>query len=213
MRIISDFDLMRIPVRECNEPLVSLREYCTDIAIDIDFTSKEYQNLGKDECYVRESVAIMLAKVQSLLPKGYKIKIFDGFRSLSAQQNIYKQVFNELHEKNPAWSEEQVSAETDKWVANPSTVPPHSTGGAVDVTLAYGDDEVDMGTEKNSISPQAATFSKGILNGAKKNRKILIKIMKSVGFTNYPLEWWHWSYGDRMWAHYAKKPYGIYDGC
>ena len=31
-------------------------------------------------------------------------------------------------------------------------------------------------------------------------RELLINIMTKVGFVNYPLEWWHWSYGDRYWA-------------
>jgi D-alanyl-D-alanine dipeptidase len=24
--------------------------------------------------------------------------------------------------------------------------------------------------------------------------------MTEAGFVNYPLEWWHWSYGDKYWA-------------
>ncbi|MEK6914663.1 MAG: hypothetical protein AABW83_03360 [Nanoarchaeota archaeon] len=34
--------------------------------------------------------------------------------------------------------------------------------------------------------------------------------MTKSGFTNYPGEWWHWSYGDRIWAHYNNKKYAIY---
>ncbi|WP_281286552.1 M15 family metallopeptidase [Herbidospora galbida] len=25
--------------------------------------------------------------------------------------------------------------------------------------------------------------------------------LTEAGLVNYPTEWWHWSYGDRYWAH------------
>ncbi len=34
--------------------------------------------------------------------------------------------------------------------------------------------------------------------------------MKKQGFVNYPAEWWHWSYGDKMWAAYGKHPYAFF---
>ena len=212
-KIISDFEIMKIPAKDCKEQLVSLRDYSKEIIIDIDRTSKKYEKLRKEECYVRETVAIMLSQAQSLLPEGYKLKIIDGFRSLATQKKIYNLVFKEILRKNPAWSENSIKKEVDKWVANPSTVPPHSTGGAVDVTLIddFGN-EIDMGSKVNDISPNAETISRAISKGARKNREILNAVMKEVGFINYPLEWWHWCYGDRMWAHYAKKPFALYNG-
>ena len=40
---------------------------------------------------------------------------------------------------------------------------------------------------------------------------LLRKIMMQVGFAPYDAEWWHFSYGDREWAFYCKKPYALYD--
>jgi len=37
------------------------------------------------------------------------------------------------------------------------------------------------------------------------NRKVLLDVMKKNGFVNYPGEWWHYSFGDRMWAAYLRK--------
>ena len=34
--------------------------------------------------------------------------------------------------------------------------------------------------------------------------------MQRAGFVNYPAEWWHFSYGDKMWAAYSHKEYAIY---
>ena len=35
---------------------------------------------------------------------------------------------------------------------------------------------------------------------ARSNRRILIEALAASGLTNYPGEWWHWSYGDAEWA-------------
>lgn len=35
--------------------------------------------------------------------------------------------------------------------------------------------------------------------------------MTEEGFVNYPAEWWHFSYGDKMWAAYSYKKYAFYD--
>lgn len=210
-KIVSDFDLMNIPIKENCEPLVSLRDFSKEIKIDIDEITKKYDKLKKEECYVRESVAIMLSQAQSLLPKNHKIKIVDGFRSLKVQKIIYKTVSNEIKERNPKLSKKMIELETNKWVANPKTIPPHTTGGAIDITILNElEEELDMGTEINSISKKSATYSIKISKKAIRNRLILIKIMNKVGFKNYPIEWWHWSYGDRMWAYYTNKRFAVY---
>ena len=32
----------------------------------------------------------------------------------------------------------------------------------------------------------------------------------NAGFVNYPAEWWHFSYGDKMWAAYGNKKSAMY---
>lgn len=44
-----------------------------------------------------------------------------------------------------------------------------------------------------------------------KNRLILLRAMQRAGFVNYPTEWWHFSYGDKMWAAYCNKKTAVYD--
>lgn len=211
---ISSFYLMKtIPAKECGEKLVSLRNYSEEIVIEIDSMSKKYEALEEDECYVRESVAKMLVEAQSFLPIGFRLKIFDGYRSLETQQKIYNSVYLELKEKNLGWDEEKLSSEVENWVANPKAIPPHSTGGAVDVTIVDEEgEELDMGSQTNSISENSITDAKNISAEARENREMLIEIMTKAGFVNYPGEWWHWCYGDRMWAYFAKKSYAIYGG-
>ena len=45
---------------------------------------------------------------------------------------------------------------------------------------------------------------------AKRNRIALLEALESVGFVNYPHEWWHFSYGDRYWAYVKGEPVAIY---
>ncbi|HAE24988.1 MAG TPA: hypothetical protein DCG33_06580 [Prevotellaceae bacterium] len=35
--------------------------------------------------------------------------------------------------------------------------------------------------------------------------------MQCAGFANYPAEWWHFCYGDKMWAAYNNKKTAFYD--
>lgn len=43
------------------------------------------------------------------------------------------------------------------------------------------------------------------------NRRLLYTVMVEAGFTNYPLEWWHYDYGDQFWGHLSKRDaiYGL----
>jgi len=38
----------------------------------------------------------------------------------------------------------------------------------------------------------------------------LIAALTGAGFTNYPSEWWHWSFGDRYWAVMQRESHAIY---
>ena len=43
------------------------------------------------------------------------------------------------------------------------------------------------------------------------NRRLLYNVMTAAGFTNLPSEWWHFDYGDGMWAQ-LKNENAIYAG-
>ena len=54
------------------------------------------------------------------------------------------------------------------------------------------------------------TASTTISPYAHKNRKIMSTALTTVGFTNMPFEYWHWSYGDRYWAFLNHNPCALY---
>lgn len=54
------------------------------------------------------------------------------------------------------------------------------------------------------------TDAKGLTDIQQKNREMLFQVMTTAGFVNYPLEWWHYCYGDKMYAAYKCLPLAQY---
>ncbi len=209
-KYISDDKLKKIPISECGEPFVNIRNYSEDIVIDVEAISRKFQALKDDECYVRKSVAERLVIAQRILPQGHKLMIHDGFRPLAAQKWWWNKILADMKRKHPKMSDSARIKETAKWIAPLDLPPAHSTGGAVDLTIARTDGKsLDMGTKLNAVDDKSITSSAGISKQAQRNRRLLCKVMTKAGFVNYPLEWWHWSYGDKYWAA-INKTHAIY---
>ena len=68
-----------------------------------------------------------------------------------------------------------------------------------------------MGTAYGEHNPNTFTQNKNLNKEQQQNRKILFDAMTAAGFTNYPAEWWHYSYGDRMWAAYNRNKISLYN--
>ncbi|MEM0231233.1 MAG: M15 family metallopeptidase [Candidatus Woesearchaeota archaeon] len=211
IRFIPDEKLARIKIVDNGEKLVALKSVCPHILIRIDPESRMLQNFKRDECYVRVSVAKKLCRVAKMLPEGIKLVVLDGYRSIEAQRRMHDNLLRKLRKKHPNWSEKKLLRITDMYIANPDKITFHSTGGAVDVTLADSKGrELEMGTELDSFTAKSALDSRAISKTARKNRQILKNCMRAEGFVNYPLEWWHWSYGDAYWAAKLGKKHAIY---
>ena len=69
----------------------------------------------------------------------------------------------------------------------------------------------DMGTEYRENNKKTRTENDFISSEQRKYREILKDAMLDAGFVNYPAEWWHYCYGDKMWAAYSHKKYAIFD--
>ena len=90
----------------------------------------------------------------------------------------------------------------------------HQTGGAVDLSFCdKNGKELDMGTQYREFNLMTATHSNALNDDQCSNRIVLLKAMQSAGFVNYSAEWWHFVYGDKMWAAYSSKRVAIYDVC
>jgi D-alanyl-D-alanine dipeptidase len=139
-----------IPIRECGSELVPIGPFSDygDIFSDAVYYG-EYSDspyVGRQALkgslltmFVRREVADRLRYVQAQLPAGRRLVVFDAYRSLDVQAALYQQYFDALHNVHRSWTDERLSAETQKMVSLPSTDPtkpsPHNSGGSVDVAI------------------------------------------------------------------------------
>jgi zinc D-Ala-D-Ala dipeptidase len=214
MKLIKDELLVKIPIVDNGEKLADLKKYTSLVKFSPGkYIKKEGKESIIESRYVREDVAKKLLLAQSFLPKGFIFVIRCGYRSLAIQKRIYERMYLKVKMKHPSRGPNQIREETSKMVAPPDIVPPHSTGGAIDLSVAGTDGKLlKMGTRLGQFDKKTETDSEYISKEEKKNRLILSKAMEKAGFVNYPTEWWHWSYGDRYWAAAKKKKYSIYKG-
>lgn len=210
--LIGDDRVKKIQVRESEEPIVDLRTEFSQLKFDLQ--RLHVQKQSKSISFGRKTVGQKLIQAQNLLPSGIKLLIKECHRPLWVQKIFWDEYFTFLKNKFPDWTEAQVYDECSKLNA-PLDVAPHTTGGAVDLTLMDDDGQwLDLGTEFNAspLETKQATYTsaENINAMAKKNRQILVAAMTSAGFVNYPTEWWHWSYGDKYWALIKNQPHAIY---
>ncbi len=206
--LISDPFVKRISVIESHEPLVNL----ADLSI---FLSARRVSSNDLFSFVRKNVADRLLRANALLPRGMSLLFEEGYRPIALQRKLFDDYYRKLAAANPEWTNERVRLDATKYVAPPDGVPPHSTGGAFDVSLAdERGNELAMGScsddtpdENNDMNFTDCTE---ISEEARSNRMRLAEALSEAGFVNYPAEWWHWSYGDQYWACSAGAQFAIY---
>lgn len=164
--------------------------------------------------WVRESVARRLASADELLPSGIRLLVVEGLRPLTAQTAIHEAYQRALSAEQPELSAREIARLASRFVAPPA-IAPHVSGAAVDLTLiGAGGDELDLGTPIDATPEQsdgACYFGATNINAdARRHRRILAQALESVGLVNYPTEWWHWSYGDRYWAHASGQHHAVH---
>ena len=210
--LIADPRVVRIPIEDCDEPLVDLRDYARGGSLAFDARKQDDAGLW---LHVRAGVADRLQHAQAAAPSGVRLLVVEGFRPIAVQAFYFERYLKELRAEHPMWGSDRLRDFASRYVAPPDAVPPHSTGGAVDVTLVdTSGAELDLGTPVNASPEESGgacfTAAPGLSAEAVSNRALLGRLMEVVGFVNYGTEWWHWSYGDRYWAFMAGSTVAIY---
>lgn len=164
-----------------------------------------YLWINTPQVLARETVAKRLKKAKTLLPRGYNFKIWDCWRPRAVQIKMIENFRRRLAIANPEKSEAQIRKLVDSFCAKPLKVvtrpDTHRNGGALDLTIVDRQgSELYMGTDFDDATVKAATdFFENkkqltILDKvARKNRRLLARVMSGAGFENYKNEWWHWS--------------------
>lgn len=215
--LIADPEVLKISIHENDEPFVDL----TKQNVILVGPSPEIPN-NRNYTYLRKTVYEKLKEAASQLPKGMHFCLYEGYRSLELQKKIFDERYSNVKSRHPEWPIEDIFNETTKLVSpiinqdGSKNIPPHATGGAIDVYLVDDEGKVlDMGIHpkdwmQDKDGVLSITNSRVISSEAKKNRRIMSQVLNRVGFVNYPTEYWHWSYGDKYWAFIKKQPFAIY---
>jgi D-alanyl-D-alanine dipeptidase len=134
---------------------------------------------------LRTTVVDRLVAAQSLLPRGLRLVLIEGYRSAERAAG---------------------------WYCSPAESAPHRTGAAADLTLCDANGaELPMG----GAGPADPTGDAPPDAAARANRRILSDAVSAAGLINLPTAWWHWSFGDAYWAVVTGAPaarYGPVDG-
>ncbi|MCP9929462.1 D-alanyl-D-alanine dipeptidase [Cyanobium sp. AMD-g] len=219
-----------IPIAEAGDPLDELPATLWRLE------PHPYQALGApygtgaSPFRLRRGVISRLQTAQGLLQQQqphWRLAIFDAWRPLVVQAFMVRHAFREVCRErglDPDASggpQAAVAAEVDRFWAPPSrdpaTPPPHSTGAAVDLTLAEADGRpLAMGGEIDAIGALShPDHYEGSSPGSEAadwhaRRRLLAAVMAAAGFAQHPNEWWHFSHGDQLWAWRCQEPQALY---
>ncbi|SBO42336.1 M15 family metallopeptidase [Cyanobium sp. NIES-981] len=226
-----------IPISPCPEPLVPLPEDLWRLEPHPYIAAGAPYGGGGSPFQLRQGVVARLLAAQLALRRqrpSWRLAIFDGWRPLAVQAFMVRHATAELcrqrgldpHRPGPAL--EAVAREVGGFWAppnpDPAAPPPHSTGAAVDLTLA---DErgapISMGSPIDAIGEVSAPdhfqrLAAGSLDPVERERaqvfhgrrQLLQAVMQEAGFAQHPAEWWHFSWGDQLWAWRSGQPQAIY---
>lgn len=170
-------------------------------------------NKFTNEKRIRAYIYQMLLNAKKYLPNNYYFKIYEAYRPLDAQIQLWNQVVQQQKKEHP-----QMDSESEEFIticnvfcANPYRQGSgHQSGGAIDVSLCDKNGiDYDMGGEVRGFHEES-DFDYPVSDEARKNRNILKSALEESGFINYPAEWWHYSFGDRLWAKLTGSKIAIF---
>jgi D-alanyl-D-alanine dipeptidase len=167
-------------------------------------------NYTPERILVRSQVAVMLHAAGQALKHfnpALKLALVYGYRPLEEQQRLFDKAKAKLSASYR--DETQLTMAAHHQIAVPE-VAGHPTGGAVDVQVLHGNTPLDMGSRVWHFGSEAFTYWPFISPEAWANRQLLRRAMMSAGFAPFDGEWWHFSYGDKEWAHFYRRPFALY---
>jgi len=224
-----------IKINECHEPLISIPQSIFRLS------PHPYMSLGApylngtNPWILRKGVVERLIEAQQYLSESnpyMQLALFDAWRPVSVQNFMFNYTIKETcksrgidindHSLKETITQiiEEVGLFWAKPTSDPSTPPPHSTGAAIDLTLADRRGiPLDLGGEIDFIGAKSRPdfYEKDSLMMPyskkkifHKRRTILLSVMEHAGFVQHPGEWWHFSFGDQLWSWFSDQDNAIY---
>ena len=183
-------EIQPAPVPELLSPLVAPEEtdfvrvsdYVPGVQVELKYATAD--NFTGQRIYEFEDVFLrygtvmkLKAAAEELDAMGYGLKIWDGFRPVSAQFKLWEVCPDDTYVADP-----------NKGYSN------HSRGFAVDVTLVDREGrEVEMPTGFDDFSAKADRDYSECGSEAAVNARLLETTMEKHGFEGYWGEWWHFN--------------------
>lgn len=185
--------------------LVDISTLVPDIALDMryagsgNFVGTTVDGYLAPRCYLLRPAAEALARVErDLRGQQLRLKLFDCYRPARAVRHFVRWAGDLENQRSKA----QYYPNLDKRDLLGDYIAPisgHSRGATVDLTLLQCDAvathclPLDMGTDFDFFDPLAHTQAEGLNPQQRENRQRLRVAMEGGGFSNYPLEWWHYT--------------------
>lgn len=162
---------------------------------------------------LRQPVLDRLADAAAALPDDLVLALHEGWRPPALQRLYFERYRDHLIDSRPELAADVAHRLASRFVSPPQ-VAPHTAGAAVDVLLLSPEGAVlDVGCPIDA-SPEVSggrcyTGHPDVGGEALLLRRELVRAMSGAGLVNYPTEWWHWSWGDRYWAHVSGASYAV----
>lgn len=162
--------------------LVRILDYIPDAEIDLRYaTTNNFTGAviyDDPEAYLCYGTVKKLIQVQNELKEmGYRILIWDAYRSIEAQWKLWE------------------TYPDSTFVANPNNgITSHSRGNTIDISLVYEDGSpVEMPSAFDEFAAIADRDYTDVSETAAANSRLLEEVMYRNGFTGYRGEWWDYS--------------------
>ena len=209
------------PIQDCLESLENLPPQLFRIEPHPYASLGAPYGQGKDPFRLRSGVVRRLLEAQDQLHSRapeLQFAIFDAWRPISVQAFMVDYTIDQrcrergVDRNDPGQKADLYDVESEVgcfWAPpsrNPETPPPHCTGAAVDLTLATDAGVLlQMGGAIDAIGAVSAPdYFASATDPTEQlfhqRRELLRSVMTFAGFAQHPNEWWHYSYGDQLWA-------------
>jgi zinc D-Ala-D-Ala dipeptidase len=217
---LDDHRLDGIVIRDCGDPLVRVTDH-DRIRVAPSYHERGIRN-APAEVQVRSRVLDALRRAATFLPDGTDLLVWDGLRSLETQAEIVAQFRATLPEADrDATVERYLAPPPESEEAFRGCPPPHSTGGAVDLTLCdVSGRPLDMGADFDQFDERSwLSYYEGGGGSAvdgpdhaehRRRRRILYWAMLRAGFAPYPWEYWHYELGTLVDASFRGRAVAEY---
>lgn len=166
-----------------------------------------------DGVYVRSELADRLKIAAASLDDRYSLVVRAGHRPIEVQRRILIECADDYKKNHPDASDQEALEHARTFVSDPDiTLPPHVCAAAVDIELMYTatGELLDFGSKIDDDNDKSFLYYPDLTQEQKDNRQILVKAMLDAGFASCMPEWWHFSYGDQVWAWFYGEEQSLY---